>query len=264
MTKPVTMHEHISIKRVSRRYKSESAKEAEQNRLSAAFHKEPRVNAAGKIICHVPIVECLCPGEPVNVENAAEAVKLDCTFDQCEYAKHKIHMECYLALEDELYTILKHLGHKTRNWTDSQIRQNIWRKRGMTLIEKSLRCPCGKGCVTRNEDAWAETEKAAIIRGPRTPKTSICVSRIRCQSETVCTTPRKRTISSGVRKSESHTDDSGRGASLLSSSSGSHSPEYTSPMASRASRRTVSFCDANGHPLDESIVDKMTAEFAGM
>uniref|UniRef100_A0A914Q2K3 Uncharacterized protein n=1 Tax=Panagrolaimus davidi TaxID=227884 RepID=A0A914Q2K3_9BILA len=80
------------------------------------------------------------------------------------------------------------LGHKTSNWTDAQIRQNLWDRKGLTLIQAQIRCPCNGGISLRDEEAWIRREndiqKADKKRKAKKKKDlPSIITRVRCESE---------------------------------------------------------------------------------
>uniref|UniRef100_A0A7E4WC50 3-dehydroquinate dehydratase n=2 Tax=Panagrellus redivivus TaxID=6233 RepID=A0A7E4WC50_PANRE len=106
----------------------------------------------GKIMCAVPLVACSRVGQPIPTD-ISDGVKLQCTNSSCRYTDKLLHRECFKSLEQGLLTILANQG-SARGWTEAQRRHNLWERKGLTLVQRSLRCACGKGQVKRDEDAW--------------------------------------------------------------------------------------------------------------
>ncbi|KAE9554979.1 hypothetical protein FO519_001797 [Halicephalobus sp. NKZ332] len=148
------MKEKIKVKRLNRRCNSESAKEVPRT----SNNKGGLTDEQGRIICPVPLVDCKHPGNPV-IEGPETSVKMKCSYNNCQLQSKPIHMDCFRMLEEKMMTILQHLPHRTSRWTAQQMRNNLWDKKGMSLIEKHMRCKCNNGVVVRDEDAWDKAQK---------------------------------------------------------------------------------------------------------
>uniref|UniRef100_A0A915E0M6 Headcase N-terminal domain-containing protein n=1 Tax=Ditylenchus dipsaci TaxID=166011 RepID=A0A915E0M6_9BILA len=62
-------------------------------------------------------------------------------------------------LEEILIKIISNLG-SARKWTDIQRRNNLWEKKGLTLVQKSLRCHCGLGLMTRDASFYKTADSS--------------------------------------------------------------------------------------------------------
>lgn len=101
-------------------------------------------------------IQCQCPKEEVN---PLEGVKMTCTWESCPYSEKPLHAVCYQLLEDNLVRRLATLG-SARGWTVPQRRNNLWERKGQSLIGKFCRCRCDRGQMTRDKQALYEKEKA--------------------------------------------------------------------------------------------------------
>uniref|UniRef100_A0A914YVJ5 Headcase N-terminal domain-containing protein n=1 Tax=Panagrolaimus superbus TaxID=310955 RepID=A0A914YVJ5_9BILA len=98
------MKDKVSLKRQSRRYKSESGKEH-----SSCSNNNDKLIRDGKEVCSIPLVECLCPGQSVIPDDPEQSVKMLCSNHSCPFSsKAYVHMECYKTLEEKMYILLKH------------------------------------------------------------------------------------------------------------------------------------------------------------
>uniref|UniRef100_A0AC34G1E3 Uncharacterized protein n=1 Tax=Panagrolaimus sp. ES5 TaxID=591445 RepID=A0AC34G1E3_9BILA len=75
------MKDKISLKRQSRRYKSESGKEH-----SSSSNNNGKLMKDGKVVCAIPLVECLCPDQPVIQDDPEQSVKMLCSNQSCPYS----------------------------------------------------------------------------------------------------------------------------------------------------------------------------------
>ncbi|CAL2042392.1 unnamed protein product [Caenorhabditis brenneri] len=101
-------------------------------------------------------IQCQCPKEEVD---PSEGVKMTCTWESCPYSNQPLHAICYQMLEDNLVRRLATLG-SARGWTVPQRRNNLWERKGQSLIGKFCRCRCDRGQMTRDKQALYEKEKA--------------------------------------------------------------------------------------------------------
>ncbi|CCD61482.1 Headcase N-terminal domain-containing protein [Caenorhabditis elegans] len=102
-----------------------------------------------------PII-CQCPKDEIEL---GEGVKMTCTWESCPYSSRPLHHICYQLLEDNLVKRLASLG-SARGWTVPQRRNNLWERKGQSLIGKFCRCRCDRGQMTRDKQALYEKEKA--------------------------------------------------------------------------------------------------------
>lgn len=101
-------------------------------------------------------IQCQCPKEKIE---PSEGVKMTCTWELCPYSSQPLHAVCYQLLEDNLVRRLATLG-SARGWTVPQRRNNLWERKGQSLIGKFCRCRCDRGQMTRDKQALYEKEKA--------------------------------------------------------------------------------------------------------
>lgn len=101
-------------------------------------------------------IQCQFPKEEVD---PSEGVKMTCTWESCPYSNQPLHAACYQLLEDNLVRRLATLG-SARGWTVPQRRNNLWERKGQSLIGKNCRCRCDRGQMTRDKQALYEKEKA--------------------------------------------------------------------------------------------------------
>uniref|UniRef100_A0A0N5AX68 Headcase middle domain-containing protein n=1 Tax=Syphacia muris TaxID=451379 RepID=A0A0N5AX68_9BILA len=85
-------------------------------------------------------------------ENFEDGVKMKCSNSSCKHQEQLIHLECFHALEENLIKIMSNIG-SARGWTETQRRSNLWDKKGLTLIQKKCRCPCGLGLMSLDQNA---------------------------------------------------------------------------------------------------------------
>lgn len=90
-----------------------------------------------------------------------EGVKMTCTWESCPYSSRPLHHICYQLLEDNLVKRLASLG-SARGWTVPQRRNNLWERKGQSLIGKFCRCRCDRGQMTRDKQALYEKEVLKI------------------------------------------------------------------------------------------------------
>uniref|UniRef100_A0AC35GMX1 Uncharacterized protein n=1 Tax=Panagrolaimus sp. PS1159 TaxID=55785 RepID=A0AC35GMX1_9BILA len=86
-------------------------------------------------------------------------VPLICTFDKCPYNHRRIHRTCFEAIEKENYHFLKHCGKKTAKWSESKIWKVMWKRAGLRLLKRRLRCPCKYGYFCKDNDSYIEMKK---------------------------------------------------------------------------------------------------------
>uniref|UniRef100_A0A914YNC6 Headcase N-terminal domain-containing protein n=1 Tax=Panagrolaimus superbus TaxID=310955 RepID=A0A914YNC6_9BILA len=142
------------------RIRKEDRKEERRLKKEAAANSQKDdgiIRRADGIICCIPLVQCSRIGHPLP-QTLEEGVKLNCTNPDCLHTKHLVHKECFRSLEQGLMTILQNQG-SARGWTEGHRRRNLWGKKGLSLVQRSLRCPCGKGQMRRDEEAWKEREE---------------------------------------------------------------------------------------------------------
>ncbi|UMM34185.1 hypothetical protein L5515_007368 [Caenorhabditis briggsae] len=101
-------------------------------------------------------IRCQCPKEDVD---PLDGVKMTCTWESCPYSSRPLHSVCYQLLEDNLVRRLATLG-SARGWTVPQRRNNLWERKGQSLVGKFCRCRCNRGQMTRDKQALYEKEKA--------------------------------------------------------------------------------------------------------
>ncbi|VDM47011.1 unnamed protein product [Toxocara canis] len=97
-------------------------------------------------------------GLPVPQTPEEGGVKMECTNMQCPFKEQLMHRECFEALEDNLIKIMSNIG-SARGWTEAQRRANLWDKKGLNLIQKKCRCPCGLGLLHLDETASFLTQR---------------------------------------------------------------------------------------------------------
>jgi hypothetical protein len=119
----------------------------------------------GSISCCIPWMKCTRIGQPLP-QTLADGIKLSCTNSECLYVKHLVHPECFRSLEANLMTILTFQGC-AKGWTEGHSNANLWGRKGLSLCQKKLRCPCGKGQSKRDDEAWIKREE---LIGPPQPE----------------------------------------------------------------------------------------------
>uniref|UniRef100_A0A914QIZ7 Headcase N-terminal domain-containing protein n=1 Tax=Panagrolaimus davidi TaxID=227884 RepID=A0A914QIZ7_9BILA len=93
------MKEKVSLKRQSRRYKSESSSKEEHS----CSNQRGKLMKDGKEICPIPLVDCLCPDQVVDREDPENSVKMLCSNRSCSFSSNAfVHMECFQALEEKI------------------------------------------------------------------------------------------------------------------------------------------------------------------
>uniref|UniRef100_A0A915D6M8 Headcase N-terminal domain-containing protein n=1 Tax=Ditylenchus dipsaci TaxID=166011 RepID=A0A915D6M8_9BILA len=107
----------------------------------------------GRVHCMIPMIACIKRGEPLPTSVQNQGVKMCCTNSKCQFASQFVHADCFKQLENTLIKIISNLG-SARGWTDIQRRNNLWEKKGLTLVQKNLRCECGLGLMTRDADFY--------------------------------------------------------------------------------------------------------------
>uniref|UniRef100_A0A914PUT4 Headcase N-terminal domain-containing protein n=1 Tax=Panagrolaimus davidi TaxID=227884 RepID=A0A914PUT4_9BILA len=113
----------------------------------------------GEIKCCIPFLQCTRIGHPLP-ETMADGVKMCCTNPECAYAKHLVHYQCFRSLEQNLMTLMSVKGYDKSVTENVRINnERLWIKKGLALVQKNLKCACGKGQMTRDNDAWDEREK---------------------------------------------------------------------------------------------------------
>ncbi|KHN82834.1 Headcase protein [Toxocara canis] len=120
--------------------------------------------------CPIPLPSGCLRGLPVPQTPEEGGVKMECTNMQCPFKEQLMHRECFEALEDNLIKIMSNIG-SARGWTEAQRRANLWDKKGLNLIQKKCRCPCGLGLLHLDETAsflrsargWTEAQRRANL-----------------------------------------------------------------------------------------------------
>ncbi|KAL3101228.1 hypothetical protein niasHT_027984 [Heterodera trifolii] len=112
-----------------------------------------------KTDCPVPKVSCVCKEVPLptNVDGEECGVRMRCTNDNCHLVKFLLHEACFEQLEQNLLKILSSRG-SARGWTSSQLRCNLWERKGLTLIKNEIPCRCGKGLMSRDVEFYKKHE----------------------------------------------------------------------------------------------------------
>uniref|UniRef100_A0AC34R4Q5 Uncharacterized protein n=1 Tax=Panagrolaimus sp. JU765 TaxID=591449 RepID=A0AC34R4Q5_9BILA len=137
--------------------RKEASAKKNQRKDSTLKLEDGEVYIDGKISCAIPKIPCCRLGQSLP-ENLRDGVKLKCTNEKCIYTKKLVHYQCFEQLEHTLMALLGVQG-SARGWTENQKRHNLWEKKGMSLLQRQLRCHCGKGQVVRDSEAWMEREK---------------------------------------------------------------------------------------------------------
>jgi len=149
------------------RGKKEKEKEKEKNLHggSSRVNNEPD---DGKSRCPVPFIPCARRGERIPcVEEGG--VMMKCTNQKCQAVSQPVHPECFELLETNLIKILGTLG-SARGWTEAQKRNNLWEKKGHSLIAKFVRCQCGLGQCSRDTMMSEEKERATVEKDAKKKK----------------------------------------------------------------------------------------------
>uniref|UniRef100_A0AC34GN23 Uncharacterized protein n=1 Tax=Panagrolaimus sp. ES5 TaxID=591445 RepID=A0AC34GN23_9BILA len=152
--------------------------------------------------------------------------------------------------------------HKTENWTCTQIRQNLWDRKGLTLIQTQIRCPCKGGISLRDVDAWIRrennTQKADKKRKTKKKTLPIVVTRVRCESEHA---PQQYdphevddyvdpALANHFSKIRLRNNSFNKASKKVSTFDLEKSPELEFPSINgRAYRRTTSLCEREGKKL---------------
>lgn len=74
-----------------------------------------------------------------------------CSNKECPVVEKLLHRTCFEELENGLLKILQAKG-SARRWTEEQRLNNLWTKKGMTLLGRYLRCRCSKGLLDKRQD----------------------------------------------------------------------------------------------------------------
>uniref|UniRef100_A0AC34FNC1 SH3 domain-containing protein n=1 Tax=Panagrolaimus sp. ES5 TaxID=591445 RepID=A0AC34FNC1_9BILA len=112
----------------------------------------------GDISCCIPFIKCSRVGHPLP-ESLADGIKLECTNPDCLYSKHLVHPECFRSLEAGLMKLLTSSGYKYCKKQGILLsKEMLWEPRGVELIQKNLKCECGKGKMRRDDEAWAKRQ----------------------------------------------------------------------------------------------------------
>ncbi|KAF7633267.1 hypothetical protein Mgra_00007368 [Meloidogyne graminicola] len=116
-----------------------------KNRRSATKGFEPE-EFDENLDCPVPYIACVCRGVqiPRKITDENAGFRMRCTNDRCHLAN---------KLEENLLKILGNEG-SARGWTETQLRMNLWEKKGQSLIGRILRCRCGMGVMSVDVDFY--------------------------------------------------------------------------------------------------------------
>uniref|UniRef100_A0A914HIC6 Headcase protein n=1 Tax=Globodera rostochiensis TaxID=31243 RepID=A0A914HIC6_GLORO len=121
-----------------------------------------------KTDCPVPKVSCVCKDipKPPIVDGEDSGVRMRCTNDKCPLVKFLLHDACFEQLEQNLLKILSSRG-SARGWTASQLRCNLWERKGLTLIKNEIPCRCGKGLMSRDVEFYKKHELELAKKCPQ-------------------------------------------------------------------------------------------------
>uniref|UniRef100_A0A183BLN1 Importin N-terminal domain-containing protein n=1 Tax=Globodera pallida TaxID=36090 RepID=A0A183BLN1_GLOPA len=121
-----------------------------------------------KTDCPVPKVSCVCKDipKPPIVDGEDSGVRMRCTNDKCPLVKFFLHDACFEQLEQNLLKILSSRG-SARGWTASQLRCNLWERKGLTLIKNEIPCRCGKGLMSRDVEFYKKHELELAKKCPQ-------------------------------------------------------------------------------------------------
>uniref|UniRef100_A0A914Y3U8 Headcase N-terminal domain-containing protein n=1 Tax=Panagrolaimus superbus TaxID=310955 RepID=A0A914Y3U8_9BILA len=112
----------------------------------------------GSILCCIPFLPCARVGHPLP-ESLADGVKLSCTNPDCLFSQHLVHIECFRGLETNLMKLLTSQGYRyCRKEGILLTKEMLWEPKGLSLLQKNLRCACGKGKMKRDDEAWVERQ----------------------------------------------------------------------------------------------------------
>uniref|UniRef100_A0A0M3IFF1 Headcase domain-containing protein n=1 Tax=Ascaris lumbricoides TaxID=6252 RepID=A0A0M3IFF1_ASCLU len=126
-------------------------------------------NAARKPGCPIPLPSGCLRGNALSQTPEEDGVKMECTNMQCPFKGQLMHRECFEALEENLIKIMSNIG-SARGWTDAQRRANLWDKKGLTLIQKKCRCPCGLGLLHLDETELFLSQRQMAPQAPPVSK----------------------------------------------------------------------------------------------
>uniref|UniRef100_A0A915BE01 Headcase protein n=1 Tax=Parascaris univalens TaxID=6257 RepID=A0A915BE01_PARUN len=126
-------------------------------------------NAARKPGCPIPLPSGCLRGNALSQIPEEDGVKMECTNMQCPFKGQLMHRECFEALEENLIKIMSNIG-SARGWTDAQRRANLWDKKGLTLIQKKCRCPCGLGLLHLDETELFLSQRQMAPQAPPVSK----------------------------------------------------------------------------------------------
>uniref|UniRef100_A0A914PIN7 Headcase N-terminal domain-containing protein n=1 Tax=Panagrolaimus davidi TaxID=227884 RepID=A0A914PIN7_9BILA len=122
----------------------------------------------GEIVCCIPFLPCAKPGHPIP-ESLEDGVKLSCTNPDCIFSKHLVHIDCFRSLETNLMKLLTSQGYRYCRREGILLTQEmLWEPRGLALLQKNLKCECGKGKMRRDDEAWAKRQ--ALVEPPTEEK----------------------------------------------------------------------------------------------
>ncbi|KAI1719299.1 headcase protein family like domain-containing protein [Ditylenchus destructor] len=139
--------------RMSVRIKKERLKKNVKSELYGVSSRATNADDNGLLQCPVPLVTCVFRGELLPPSINDNGVKMVCTNEKCTYTKQLVHAECFELLEETLLKMISTIG-SARGWTDTQRRHNLWEKKGLTLVQKRLRCHCGLGLMVRDGEFY--------------------------------------------------------------------------------------------------------------
>ena len=105
-----------------------------------------------EITCSAPKdFSCLRGGQGEHIFDLSCTVKLICNNTSCTQSRF-MHRECFEVWQESVLNYLNKLKDgqkKTRNWSDKQKLQNLW-KQGYNLVIEACGCRCGHGHLRKD------------------------------------------------------------------------------------------------------------------
>uniref|UniRef100_A0A914X976 Headcase middle domain-containing protein n=1 Tax=Plectus sambesii TaxID=2011161 RepID=A0A914X976_9BILA len=158
-----------------------------------------------------PSVGCICPEGCVvkeaidSTKPPSDAVYMSCT-NNCATNRY-IHAECMEKWEAKLCKIMSTASGRSARWTDTQVRANLWNKKGYECTMHVCRCPC-TGFLRREEliDVAALVPQAKLPKLETNPSPSATKNKSLVQSRFVEASAHPK---SALRTQRSHSPDDG-------------------------------------------------------
>lgn len=144
-----------------RRHSGESKSKLNQSVSSTSVQALAFNRDTGPWPCATPNNACLFlnGANPEHVaiaqDDLFDAVKIICSYDQCTASPY-LHSACFESFEESVLQYLKSCP-RAKSWTDKQLAQNLWTKRGYELVFQICECLCGHGHIRKDLD-WVRPD----------------------------------------------------------------------------------------------------------